>query len=60
MAPSKTFVFFELRLNDFFKLVYVIDWLIDWLIDMFVEGIELKLPRATKNFYVDGHIPQPH
>ena len=32
----------------------------DWLIDMFVEGIEFKLPRATKNFYVDGHIPQPH
>ena len=25
-----------------------------------LDGIVLKLPRATKNFYVDGHKPQPH
>merc|ERR1711878_169464 len=25
-----------------------------------IDGIELRLPRATKNFYVDGHKPQPH
>ena len=25
-----------------------------------LDGIELRLPRATKNFYVDGHKPQPH
>ena len=25
-----------------------------------LEGIRLRLPRATKNFYVDGHVPQPH
>jgi len=25
-----------------------------------LDGIILKLPRATKNFYVDGHKPQPH
>ena len=25
-----------------------------------LSGIELRLPRATKNFYVDGHKPQPH
>merc|ERR1719474_809878 len=25
-----------------------------------LEGITLRLPRATKNFYVDGHVPQPH
>eukprot|EP00090_Calanus_glacialis_P047519 TRINITY_DN9913_c0_g1_i1.p1 TRINITY_DN9913_c0_g1~~TRINITY_DN9913_c0_g1_i1.p1 ORF type:complete len:184 (-),score=40.73 TRINITY_DN9913_c0_g1_i1:87-638(-) len=23
-------------------------------------GIRLRLPRATANFYVDGHVPQPH
>jgi len=23
-------------------------------------GLVLRLPRATKNFYVDGHVPQPH
>jgi len=23
-------------------------------------GITLRLPRATANFYVDGHVPQPH
>ena len=25
-----------------------------------LDGIRLRLPRATKNFYVDGHKPQPH
>ena len=25
-----------------------------------IDGIILRLPRATKNFYVDGHKPQPH
>lgn len=25
-----------------------------------LDGIELQLPRVTKNFYVDGHKPKPH
>ena len=25
-----------------------------------IDGIVVRLPRATKNFYVDGHKPQPH
>lgn len=25
-----------------------------------LDGIELKLPQATRNFYVDGHKPKPH
>lgn len=25
-----------------------------------IEGIELTLPRVTRNFYVDGHVPKPH
>ena len=25
-----------------------------------MEGMELALPRITRNFYVDGHVPQPH
>lgn len=25
-----------------------------------IEGITLELPRITRNFYVDGHVPQPH
>lgn len=25
-----------------------------------MEGMELTLPQATRNFYVDGHEPQPH
>lgn len=25
-----------------------------------LDGIELQLPRATRNFYVDGHKPKPH
>lgn len=24
------------------------------------EGMELQLPQATRNFYVDGHKPKPH
>ena len=25
-----------------------------------LDGIELKLPKITRNFYVDGHVPKPH
>ncbi|KAL0859756.1 hypothetical protein ABMA27_010115 [Loxostege sticticalis] len=25
-----------------------------------LEGMELRLPKATRNFYVDGHTPAPH
>eukprot|EP00055_Hartaetosiga_balthica_P003889 m.9307 g.9307 ORF g.9307 m.9307 type:complete len:218 (-) comp3427_c0_seq1:1583-2236(-) len=25
-----------------------------------LDGMELQLPKYTRNFYVDGHVPQPH
>lgn len=25
-----------------------------------LEGMRLELPKATRNFYVDGHVPEPH
>lgn len=25
-----------------------------------LNGIQLQLPKATRNFYVDGHKPKPH
>jgi len=25
-----------------------------------LNGTEIRLPKATINFYVDGHIPKPH
>jgi hypothetical protein len=25
-----------------------------------LDGIVVKLPQATRNFYVDGHVPEPH
>jgi ferredoxin-2, mitochondrial len=25
-----------------------------------MEGVELQIPKATRNFYVDGHVPVPH
>ncbi|KAF6024999.1 Fdxh [Bugula neritina] len=25
-----------------------------------MEGMRLTLPKATRNFYVDGHVPTPH
>ncbi|XP_074521526.1 ferredoxin-2, mitochondrial [Halichoeres trimaculatus] len=25
-----------------------------------LEGMELTLPKVTRNFYVDGHVPKPH
>lgn len=25
-----------------------------------LEGLVLELPKATRNFYVDGHTPKPH
>ena len=24
------------------------------------EGVEFQMPKATRNFYVDGHVPKPH
>ena len=30
------------------------------IINQEISGIRLRLPRATANFYVDGHVPQPH
>ena len=24
------------------------------------EGMEVTLPAYSKNFYVDGHVPEPH
>ncbi|XP_038627340.1 ferredoxin-2, mitochondrial [Tachyglossus aculeatus] len=25
-----------------------------------LDGVEFTLPRVTRNFYVDGHVPRPH
>ena len=25
-----------------------------------MDGMRIELPSATRNFYVDGHVPQPH
>ena len=25
-----------------------------------LDGITVEIPRITRNFYVDGHVPQPH
>lgn len=25
-----------------------------------LDGLRVKLPSATRNFYVDGHVPKPH
>lgn len=25
-----------------------------------MEGMVVEMPKATRNFYVDGHVPQPH
>ncbi|XP_006825612.1 adrenodoxin-like protein 1, mitochondrial [Saccoglossus kowalevskii] len=25
-----------------------------------LDGLEVSLPKVTRNFYVDGHVPQPH
>ena len=24
------------------------------------DGMVVRIPAATRNFYVDGHVPQPH
>ena len=29
-------------------------------VDNRLDGTEIMLPRTTINFYVDGHVPQPH
>lgn len=25
-----------------------------------LEGAQFTLPKITRNFYVDGHVPKPH
>lgn len=25
-----------------------------------MDGMEVEMPKATRNFYVDGHVPKPH
>ena len=25
-----------------------------------MEGLTVEMPKATRNFYVDGHVPKPH
>ena len=30
------------------------------ILTKYLEGMELELPQATRNFYVDGHVPEPH
>jgi ferredoxin len=25
-----------------------------------MEGLVVEMPKATRNFYVDGHVPKPH
>jgi ferredoxin len=29
-------------------------------VDKSMEGTSITLPAATRNFYVDGHVPKPH
>ena len=29
-------------------------------VDASYDGITITLPEATRNFYVDGHVPKPH
>ena len=29
-------------------------------VDERFDGVRITLPEATRNFYVDGHVPQPH
>lgn len=30
------------------------------IVDEGFEGTTVTLPQATRNFYVDGHVPKPH
>jgi ferredoxin len=25
-----------------------------------MDGVVVEMPKATRNFYVDGHVPKPH
>lgn len=30
------------------------------IVEKGMDGVELEMPKATRNFYVDGHVPKPH
>lgn len=42
------------------NLVYVFFLGCQIILKKELDGIEVKLPKATRNFYVDGHTPTPH
>ena len=48
--------------KDFFFVVFYAIYIVGCqiILSKELEGIELTLPKATRNFYVDGHVPQPH
>jgi ferredoxin len=29
-------------------------------LEEFMDGMTVEMPKATRNFYVDGHVPKPH
>jgi len=29
-------------------------------VEEFMDGMVIEMPKATRNFYVDGHVPKPH
>ena len=30
------------------------------VVEPFMDGMTITMPKATRNFYVDGHVPKPH
>lgn len=30
------------------------------IVEEWMDGMTVQLPAATRNFYVDGHVPKPH
>jgi ferredoxin-2, mitochondrial len=30
------------------------------IVEEFMHGMTIEMPKATRNFYVDGHVPKPH
>lgn len=29
-------------------------------VEKYMDGMTITMPKATRNFYVDGHVPKPH
>lgn len=60
LERRKTSFFIEFQIFSRFQFVSVFVLGCQIILTKEMEGMVLTLPKVTRNFYVDGHVPKPH